>query len=65
MLAADYSNVDSLVELFENNGIWAVLSVMNTVDKTPEGNLIQAADRSSVTKRFMPNIWSAFTYTRE
>jgi hypothetical protein len=65
VLVTDYSNVDSLVDLFENNKVWAVLSVMNTVDKTPEANLIQAADQSSATKRFVPNIWSAFTYKPE
>jgi hypothetical protein len=65
VLTTGYSNTDSLVELFENNNVWAVLSVMNTIDKTPEANLIEAADRSSTTKRFIPNIWSAFTYGQE
>jgi hypothetical protein len=65
ILAADYSNVDSLVDIFESNNVWAVLSVMHTFDKTPEANLIQAADRSSTTKRFVPNIWSGFTFLPE
>jgi hypothetical protein len=65
ILAVDYSSVDSLVDVFERNNVWAVLSVMHTIDKAPEGNLIQAADRSSVTKRFIPNIWSAFTFLPE
>jgi hypothetical protein len=64
-VAADYTNVDSLVKLLEENSVSAVLSVMHTMDPTPEMNLIQAADRSEVTKRFVPNIWSAVEFQPE
>lgn len=29
------------------------------MDPTPEFNMIQAASRSRVTKRFIPNAWSS------
>jgi hypothetical protein len=28
-------------------------------------NLIKAADQSTVTRRFIPSVWSGFNYTRE
>ncbi|KAF2651594.1 NAD(P)-binding protein [Lophiostoma macrostomum CBS 122681] len=64
-VAADYADVNSLVTLLEENNVWAVLSVMHTQDGTPETNLIQAADKSKVTKRFIPNIWSAIEFKSE
>ncbi|KAF3011158.1 hypothetical protein E8E13_011507 [Curvularia kusanoi] len=66
VLAADYSNPDSLLALFEENKIWTVVSTLNiSLDRTVELNLIQAASRSQVTRRFIPNMWSAMVFKPE
>ncbi|KAJ9106062.1 hypothetical protein QFC20_004124 [Naganishia adeliensis] len=59
-VVADYTTVDSLFRVLEDNKIDTVISIlhgMGTVDS--ELNLIQAADKSAVTKRYIPNIWGA------
>ncbi|KAF2874389.1 hypothetical protein BDV95DRAFT_331579 [Massariosphaeria phaeospora] len=66
VLAADYSSPDALVELLEKNKIWAILSTISSaIDTLPETNLIQAADRSKVTRRFIPNIWSGMEWSAD
>ncbi|KAF7177894.1 hypothetical protein CNMCM7691_006370 [Aspergillus felis] len=58
LLVADYSNVDSLTHLLENNQIDTVISAMSLInDETSNSqlNLIEAADRSSSTKRLIPS----------
>ncbi|KAF2495431.1 NAD(P)-binding protein [Lophium mytilinum] len=66
VLAADYTSVDALVALLEANKIAVVIStVKSLVDTTPEFNLIKAAARSNVTKRFIPNAWSALEFKHE
>lgn len=35
------------------------------MDTTPEMNLIQAAEKSKVTRRYIPNMWSAIVYRPE
>lgn len=63
ILAADYTSPDALVALLEEHKIDTIISVVNSVmDITPELNLIYAADRSKVTRRFIPNIWSGLEY---
>ena len=60
VLAADYSSVDALTTLLEANNVTTLISTAKTlVDPTPEFNMIQAASRSRVTKRFIPNAWSS------
>ncbi|KAF4465529.1 nmra-like family [Fusarium albosuccineum] len=56
IVPADYTSVDSLVKLFEEQNIGTVLSALSVM--TPpefEDNLIQAAVKSKVTKRFIPS----------
>ncbi|PSN73450.1 NAD(P)-binding protein [Corynespora cassiicola Philippines] len=65
-LAADYSSIDNLVSLLQENNINTVIATLNTWgDLGPESNLIHAADKSTVTKRFIPNNWSAIEYKPE
>jgi hypothetical protein len=65
VLAANYASPDALVVLLEEHKIDTVISVMNSMDTSPELNLIQAADRSKVTHRFIPNIWSGVDYNEK
>lgn len=63
ILAADYTSVEALAALFEKEKIDTVISVVNGgMDTTPELNLIKAADQSTVTRRFIPNIFSGIDY---
>ncbi|KAL8715720.1 MAG: hypothetical protein Q9220_000387 [cf. Caloplaca sp. 1 TL-2023] len=59
-LTTKYDNVDSLVDLLEKNQIHTVISTMNP--PTPEvhaaqDNLIRAAARTKVVRRFIPSEW--------
>lgn len=55
-----------MVNMLEENKISTVVSVLNAgMDTTPELNLVQAADRSKMTKRFIPNVWSSVVYKPE
>ncbi|KAJ4289073.1 hypothetical protein N0V90_011415 [Kalmusia sp. IMI 367209] len=66
VLAADYASVDALHTLLESNKVSVLISTANTlVDATPEFNLIKAAAKSSVTKRIIPNTWSALEFKDE
>ncbi|KAF2676089.1 NAD(P)-binding protein [Lentithecium fluviatile CBS 122367] len=66
VLAADYTNTDALVKLLEENKIDTVITTLNAgMDITPETNLVHAAARSSVTRRYIPNVWSALVYKPE
>ncbi|KAF2692136.1 NAD(P)-binding protein [Lentithecium fluviatile CBS 122367] len=65
VLQADYSDPDSLVQLLEDNKIDTVISTIAGLDQAPEVNLIKAADRSTITRRFIPSVWSGFDYTQE
>lgn len=60
VLAADYSSADALTTLLEAHNVAVLISTANSLmDPTPEFNMIQAASRSRVTKRFIPNAWSS------
>jgi hypothetical protein len=49
----------------EENQIHTVISTLNTGgDDTAEFNLVEASDKSSVTKRFIPSTWG-IEYTEE
>ncbi|KAF6810012.1 hypothetical protein CMUS01_13560 [Colletotrichum musicola] len=58
-IAVDYSNIDSLVSVLEDNNVETVISAVNNVagDNSSELNLIRAAERSRPTKRFIPNFF--------
>lgn len=54
----DYTSIDTLTKVLEDNMIQTVISALNTmVVAEPELNLIAAADRASATKRYIPSIW--------
>ncbi|CEL01012.1 hypothetical protein ASPCAL00604 [Aspergillus calidoustus] len=58
LLLADYSNVEALTKLLESNKIDTVVSAVSIMDdatSTAQLNLIEAAERSSSTKRFIPS----------
>ncbi|OQE24241.1 hypothetical protein PENFLA_c010G03236 [Penicillium flavigenum] len=58
LLLADYSNVESLANVLESNMIDTVVSAVSVIDdatSTAQLNLIEAAERSSSTKRFIPS----------
>lgn len=62
---ADYANVDALVKILEDNKVDTVISTINAMGQVnAEMNLIQAADKSTITKRFLPSIWG-IRYTDE
>ncbi|KAL4886509.1 NAD(P)-binding protein [Aspergillus karnatakaensis] len=66
-VAVDYSDIDSLVTVLEKHNIDTVISTVNLI---PEGageaqlNLIKAAEKASVTKRFIPSEFSVPTNER-
>ncbi|KAL1838205.1 hypothetical protein VTJ49DRAFT_2932 [Mycothermus thermophilus] len=65
ILAAPYGDVDALTSLLEDNKIELVISTLDLNEsQDPELNLIQAADKSAVTRRFIPSSW-AMKYTPE
>ncbi|SPO01952.1 uncharacterized protein DNG_04625 [Cephalotrichum gorgonifer] len=58
ILAVDYSNPDTIVALLEENRVDAVISALG--GRSPpeqEHGLIQAAAKSTVTKRYIPSVW--------
>lgn len=58
MLAVDYSNVDSIVKTLEDYKVDTVISTLGSLfGADPEMALIQAAERSTATKRYIPSIW--------
>ncbi|KAH7121675.1 hypothetical protein EDB81DRAFT_700618 [Dactylonectria macrodidyma] len=60
ILVADYTSVEQLTKLFEDEKIDTVLSTLSTMPQEgvpPEVNLVRAAQASKATKRFMPSNW--------
>lgn len=59
MVVADYGSVEGLVALLEENHVDTVISTIDMMQgiTNPDLNLIEAAQQSSVTKRFIPNMW--------
>ena len=58
LLLADYSDIESLTNLLESSKINTVVSAVSVLDDTTSAaplNLIEAAERSSSTKRFIPS----------
>ncbi|KAF2028305.1 NAD(P)-binding protein [Setomelanomma holmii] len=65
ILAVDYSNPDALVATLETNSIDTVISTLgSTFGIDPELALIAAADKSKVTRRYIPSLWG-IRYTPE
>ncbi|PKY06268.1 NAD(P)-binding protein [Aspergillus campestris IBT 28561] len=67
LLSADYSNVASLTNLLESNKIDTVISTVSIMDDTTSNaqlNLIEAAENSSSTNRFIPSEFG-LRYTQE
>jgi hypothetical protein len=61
----DYSNPDDIALLLEQHAIETVVSALSS-QSPPEQelNLIKGADKSSVTRRYIPSIWG-IQYTEE
>ncbi|KAF4965505.1 hypothetical protein FSARC_6685 [Fusarium sarcochroum] len=56
--AVDYTNIDALVKLFDHEGVDTVISTLSINDDEcgqAQMNLIEAANRSATTKRFLPS----------
>lgn len=65
MLAIDYGSIDSIVRVLEENKIDTVISTIGSEAGTDsERALIEAANKSSTTKRFIPSNWG-LKYTPE
>jgi NAD(P)-dependent dehydrogenase (short-subunit alcohol dehydrogenase family) len=65
ILAVNYDDIDTLVAVLETNKIEVVISTLNLMQGAgAEHALIQAAAKSSVTKRYIPSIWG-INYTEE
>lgn len=61
----NYGDIDSLTTVLETNRIEVVISTIDVIQGAEsEHALIQAAAKSSVTKRYIPSIW-AIRYTEE
>jgi hypothetical protein len=65
IVAVDYSDVDSVVRVLETHHVDTLISTVDSnAGPGPELVLIQAAEKSSVTKRYIPCLWG-FRYTKE
>ncbi|KAF1976170.1 NAD(P)-binding protein [Bimuria novae-zelandiae CBS 107.79] len=64
VLQANYSDLDSLVQLLGSHNIDTVVSTISNYDNShfAEASLIKAAEQSIVTHRYIPSVWSAFDY---
>ncbi|KAH1506281.1 hypothetical protein KXX06_008961, partial [Aspergillus fumigatus] len=65
--SVDYNNIPSLVQVLEQHTIHTIISAIGIFDATTSQsqlNLIQAAEESSVTKRFIPSEYS-FIQTKD
>ncbi|KAK4238775.1 hypothetical protein C8A03DRAFT_33171 [Achaetomium macrosporum] len=56
VVAVDSSDLDSLTAVLENNKVHTVVSALGNSSAEAEGVLIQAAEKSSATKRFIPSV---------
>ncbi|UPK89359.1 hypothetical protein LCI18_000294 [Fusarium solani-melongenae] len=65
ILQVDYTNIEALTKVLEDNAAHTVISTLNIISSTePELNLITAADKSALTKRYVGNVWGV-DYTDE
>lgn len=57
-MAVDYTDTGRLTEQLETNKIEIVISIINSLGEvSAELSLIQAAEKSASTKRYIPSIW--------
>ncbi|KAM3064943.1 hypothetical protein ACMFMG_011230 [Clarireedia jacksonii] len=65
IIAVDYNSPDAIASILEQNNIVTVISALSS-QSLPEQelNLIAGADKSSVTKRYIPSMWG-IKYTEE
>jgi len=65
IIAVDYSSVESVSKVLEEHKIDTLISTVDSnAGPGPELVLIQAAEKSSVTKRYIPCLWG-IEYTKE
>ncbi|VUC32446.1 unnamed protein product [Clonostachys rosea] len=67
IIATDYSTVDSVVRVLEDNNVHTLISGLGLGGGVPASNeiaLLHAADRSTVTERFITSNWGV-KYTQE
>ncbi|KAF9771783.1 hypothetical protein IL306_010554 [Fusarium sp. DS 682] len=65
VIAVDYADADKLAATLEANSVETVISTINSLgDISAELSLIQAAEKSASTKRYIPSIWG-IKYTDE
>jgi hypothetical protein len=54
----DYDKLETIVSVLEQNKIETIISAVNGQSPVEhELNLVKAADKSSMTRRYIPNIW--------
>ncbi|QKD56884.2 uncharacterized protein FOBCDRAFT_241585 [Fusarium oxysporum Fo47] len=65
VIAVDYADAGKLAAALEANSVETVISTINSLgDISAELSLIQAAEKSASTKRYIPSIWG-IKYTDE
>jgi hypothetical protein len=65
IVALDYSSVESVINVLESHKVDTLISTVDSnAGPEPELVLIQAAEQSSVTKRYIPCLWG-IEYTKE
>lgn len=65
MLAIDYSDVSTIVNTLQENKIDTLISTLGSMSGVDaELALIEAADKSTSTKRYIPSTWG-IKYTPE
>ncbi|KAF4415001.1 hypothetical protein F53441_14677 [Fusarium austroafricanum] len=65
VIAVDYTDADKLAATLETNSVETIISTINSLgDISAELSLIQAAEKSASTKRYIPSIWG-IKYTDE
>jgi NAD(P)-dependent dehydrogenase (short-subunit alcohol dehydrogenase family) len=65
IVALDYSSVESVINVLESHKIDTLVSTVDSnAGPEPELVLIQAAEESLVTKRYIPCLWG-IEYTKE
>jgi hypothetical protein len=64
-VAVDYLDADSVAKVLETHNVDTLISTVDSnAGPGPELVLIQAAEKSTVTKRYIPCLWG-FKYTKE
>jgi hypothetical protein len=65
ILAVNYESSDAITSILEKNNVNVVISTLSGLSSAEqELNLIEGADQSLVTKRYIPSFWG-IRYTEE